>query len=188
GYPNLTDDVWLWGGNLNDIEHTITFGVRADNPSTRSSQMPAFGQMGLLTPAEIGDTTEYVISLGPAAQRLRVDLAAAQRGQSIFATQCAVCHGATGAGDRSVGAPSLRDDVWLYGGSRTEIRRQIELGRGGVMPSWQRSLDPGTIRALAFYVHDLGGGEPDAAPAPAASVAAPVAPTQIVAPAADVRH
>ncbi len=62
-----------------------------------------------------------------------------------------------------MGAPSLTDDVWLYGGSREEIRRQIELGRGGVMPSWEARFDAGTLRALAYYVHEMGGGEPDAA-------------------------
>ncbi len=169
GYPNLTDDVWLWGGSLADIEHTITVGVRSSSPQTRNSMMPAFGRLQMLTPAEISDTAEYVISLGPAAARLHPNPAAAARGVAIYGVQCAACHGATGGGDRSVGAPSLRDDVWLYGGSREEIRRQIELGRGGVMPTWQNTLDPGTIRALAFYVHELGGGEADAPPAPSAT-------------------
>lgn len=169
GYPNLTDDVWLWGGSIADIEHTIRVGIRADNPNTRNSMMPAFGRLGMLTANQMSDATEYVISLGPAAQRLHPNLAAAQRGASIYAQQCAACHGATGAGDRSIGAPSLRDDVWLYGGSRAEIYKQIDLGRGGVMPTWEHTIDPGTIRALAFYVHDLGGGEPDAAPRPTAA-------------------
>jgi len=167
GYPNLTDDVWLWGGSLADIEHTIRVGVRAGNPDTRYSMMPAFGRLQMLTPAQIGDTVEYVISLGPAAQRLHPDMTAAARGALVYAQQCVACHGADGAGDRSIGAPSLRDDVWLYGGSRAEIYKQIDLGRGGVMPTWEHRLDAGAIRALAFYVHDLGGGEPDPAPAPA---------------------
>jgi cytochrome c oxidase cbb3-type subunit 3 len=145
------------------------------------SMMPAFGRLQMLTPAQISDTAEYVIALGPAARRLHPNAAAAARGAAIYNLQCASCHGATGAGDRTMGAPSLRDDVWLYGGSREEIRRQIDLGRGGVMPTWQGTLDPGTIRALAFYVHELGGGEPDAPPpttSTAAPQAAPVAPAQ----------
>jgi hypothetical protein len=28
GYPNLRDDVWLWGGKLEDIQYTITHGIR----------------------------------------------------------------------------------------------------------------------------------------------------------------
>jgi cytochrome c oxidase cbb3-type subunit III len=183
GYPNLTDDVWIWGGSLTDIEHTIDVGIRSGNPQARMSMMPAFGRLQMLTPAQISDAAEYVIGLGPAARRLHPNAAAAVRGAAIYGAQCASCHGAAGAGDRAMGAPSLRDDVWLYGGSREEIRRQIDLGRGGVMPTWQNTLDPGTIRALAFYVHDLGGGEPDAPPAaPDASQAAPVAPGQTAPP------
>lgn len=182
GYPNLADDVWIWGGSLSDIEHTIRVGVRSGNPNERTSQMPAFGRDHLLTPAQIGDVTEHVIAISAARGRLHPNAAAAARGAQVFNEQCAVCHGATGAGDRRVGAPSLVDDVWLYGGTRQEIRRQVELGRGGVMPTWEGRLDPGTIRALAFYVHEMGGGEADApvAPTPATSPAA--AATQAPAP------
>ena len=165
-----------------DIEHTIRVGIRSDNPEARMSAMPAFGRDHMLTPAQIGDVTEHVIDISAARSRLAPNPAAAARGAVIFQEQCVVCHGATGAGDRTVGAPSLRDDVWLYGGSREEIRRQIELGRGGVMPTWEQRFDAGTIRALAYYVHEMGGGEPDAPPAadPTASTTAPapIAPAQ----------
>lgn len=172
GYPILADDVWIWGGSLADIEHTLRVGVRSGHPEARMSMMPAFGRDGLLTPQQISDVTENVISISAASTRLQADATAAARGAEIYQTQCATCHGPTGAGDRTFGAPSLNDDVWLYGGSRAEIRRQIELGRGGVMPTWERQLDPGTLRALAYYVHQLGGGEPDAPAAPQ-PVAAP---------------
>ena len=182
GYPVLADDVWIWGGTMADIEHTIRVGVRSTHPDTRMSAMPAFGRDGILTPAQVGDVSEYVISISAANSRLHADAAAAARGATVFQEQCAACHGATGAGDRAVGAPSLTDDVWLYGNTREEIRRQVELGRGGVMPTWEARFDPGTIRALAYYVHEMGGGEPDAPPAPAAmqptAADASVAPAQ----------
>jgi cytochrome c oxidase cbb3-type subunit III len=176
GYPVLADDVWIWGGSLAEIEHTLRVGVRADHPETRTSQMPAFGRDGLLTARQISDVTEHVIAISAARQRLEPDMAAAARGAVVYAEQCAICHGATGAGDRTVGAPSLNDDLWLYGGSRAEIRRQIELGRGGVMPAWESRFDAGTLRALAYYVHEMGGGEPDLPP-PAPSDGAAPAPT-----------
>lgn len=172
GYPVLADDVWIWGGSLADIEHTIQVGVRSGHPNARMSQMPAFGRDRLLTAQQIGDVTEYAISISAARTRLEPDMTAAARGAVVYQEQCALCHGATGAGDRTVGAPSLNDDLWLYGGSRDEIRRQIELGRGGVMPTWQARFDAGTIRALAYYVHEMGGGEPDA-PVAAVPAAAP---------------
>ncbi|MEZ5961396.1 MAG: cytochrome-c oxidase, cbb3-type subunit III [Hyphomonadaceae bacterium] len=168
GYPVLADDVWIWGGSLADIEHTLRVGVRAEHPETRMSLMPAFGRDRLLTSQQIGDVTEYAISISAARNRLNPDLTAAARGAIVYQEQCAVCHGATGAGDRTVGAPSLNDDLWLYGGTREEIRRQVELGRGGVMPSWEHRFDAGTLRALAYYVHEMGGGEPDSPPPAAA--------------------
>jgi cytochrome c oxidase cbb3-type subunit 3 len=171
GYPVLADDVWLWGGNLSDIEHTIRVGIRSEHPEARMSQMPAYGRDGLLSAAQIGDVAEYVISISAAGERLQPDTAAAARGMSVYQEQCSLCHGATGAGDRTQGAPSLNDDVWVYGGSREDIRSQIELGRGGVMPTWEARFDSGTIRALAYYVHEMGGGEPDAPPAPDAAAA-----------------
>lgn len=167
GYPVLADDVWIWGGSLEEIEHTLRVGIRSGHPDARLSQMPAFGRDHLLEAGQIGDVTEHVISLSTARERLALNRSAATRGALVYQAQCAVCHGPSGAGDRSVGAPSLRDDLWLYGDSRAEIRRQIELGRGGVMPSWQQRFDAGTLRALAFYVHQMGGGEADAPPAPA---------------------
>ena len=183
GYPVLADDVWIWGGSLDEIEHTLRVRVRSGHADARMSLMPAFGRDNLLESRQIGDVTEYVISMSSARQRLAPNAAAAARGALVFNEQCAVCHGVTGAGDRTVGAPSLRDDVWLYGGSREEIRRQIELGRGGVMPSWEQRFDAGTLRALAYYVHQMGGGEPDRAPAPVeaepvAPAAAPPAPAE----------
>lgn len=177
GYPVLADDVWIWGGTLADIEHTLRVGVRADHPETRMSAMPAFGRDQILSAQQLADVTEYVIANSAARTRLEPVAAAAERGRIVYDAQCGVCHGVTGAGDRALGAPSLNDDVWLYGGSREEIRAQIELGRGGVMPSWERRFDAGTLRALAYYVHEMGGGEPDAAPVPATDAAAP-APSQ----------
>lgn len=173
GYPVLADDVWIWGGSMADIEHTLRVGIRSDHPDTRLSVMPAFGRDRLLTPQQIGDVTEHVIAISRANGRLNADPAAAARGAAVYMEQCATCHGPTGAGDRAFGAPSLQDDLWLYGGSREEIRRQIELGRGGVMPAWERRFDDGTLRALAYYVHQMGGGEADAPPAPAESAVAP---------------
>ena len=164
GYPVLADDVWIWGGALADIEHTLRVGVRTDHAETRMSLMPAFGRDQLLSAGQISDVTEYVISISTARARLEPNASAAARGALVYQEQCALCHGPTGAGDRSVGAPSLTDDLWLYGGSRAEIRRQIELGRGGVMPAWETRFDAGTLRALAYYVHEMGGGEPDAPP------------------------
>ncbi len=171
GYANLADDVWLWGGSLDEIEHTIRVGIRSTHADARFSQMPAYGPDKIIPANEIADVTEYVLTLSPARARARPEARAAQRGGGVFQQQCVACHGATGAGNRELGAPSLVDDVWLYGGTRAEVRKQIELGRGGVMPTWEKRFDAATIRALAVYVYGLGGGETPPASAPAVAVA-----------------
>jgi len=155
GYPNLNDDVWLWGGTLEDIQRTITVGVRSTSPETRSSQMPAFGRDGLLKPEQIDDLTEYVVHLS----RRTADAKAVARATKLFAENCSSCHSNAGKGDRQYGAPNLTDNEWLYGPTREDIHEQIWSGRGGVMPTWGGRLSPETIKALAVYVHSFGGGE-----------------------------
>jgi cytochrome c oxidase cbb3-type subunit 3 len=157
GYPNLRDDDWLWGGTLAAIHQTITHGIRANDPETRSpgAQMPAFGKMGVLQEPQIADVAEYVLSLSGRAD----DKEAAERGSKIFASTCAPCHGPEGKGNQAIGAPNLTDELWLYGGDKATIMNTIRGGRGGVMPAWGGRLDPETIKELAIYVHSLGGGQ-----------------------------
>lgn len=155
GYPNLNDDDWLWGGTPEAIEYTITHGIRAGNAETRDMAMPRFGLDGILKPAEIADTAQFVLSLSGTS----TDPAAVERGSKIFAENCAACHGENGKGNQDVGAPNLTDGIWLYGSRLADVEKSIETGRGGVMPSWGGRLDPVTIKMLAAYVHSLGGGK-----------------------------
>lgn len=155
GYPTLSDDVWLWGGTLEDIRYTLTNGIRSHAEDTRFSIMPAFGDQGILTPGQIDDLATYVASLSRDVD----DVEAIANARPIFEAQCAACHGQNGMGDRSMGAPNLTDAEWLYGGDIKSIRRQIAQARNGVMPAWGERLDETTIAALAVYVHALGGGE-----------------------------
>jgi len=154
-YPILADDDWLWGGKLADIQQTITYGVRNGRPDARDSAMPKFGADGVLDAKQLGQVTDYVLSLSkrtPAG----ADLAP---GAQIFVENCAACHGEQGQGNREFGAPRLTDAIWLYGADRGAIQRQIANPRQGVMPAWVDRLDPATIKSLALYVHGFGGGE-----------------------------
>lgn len=155
GYPNLNDDDWLWGGTLADIEKTILYGIRAEDKRSRDSQMPRYGVEKLLDDGQITDAAEYVLSLSGRSQ----DAAAVTRGGAIFIEQCAGCHGDDGKGKIDLGAPHLADGIWLYGGSREAVVASIRTGRGAAMPAWVGRLDPATIKALAIYVHSLGGGK-----------------------------
>lgn len=154
GYPNLRDDVWLWGGTLEEIEHTIRVGVRSGHPQTRFSQMPAFGRDSLLQANQIADLTEYVVHLSGR----RASASAVSRAAPLYLEQCASCHGADGKGAMATGSPDLTDAEWLYGGDRAAIRGQIWNGRGGVMPAWEQRFDAATVKALAVYVHANAGG------------------------------
>jgi cytochrome c oxidase cbb3-type subunit 3 len=155
GYPNLNDDDWLWGGSTEAIEKTIKYGIRSGSKDGHESAMPRFGIDQILTPAQIGDAAEFVLSLS----KRETDPAAAERGKALFAEQCVACHGADAKGLQEFGAPNLTDTNWLYGGGKTDIAETIRTGRGGVMPSWEGKLDPETIKMLAIYVHTLGGGK-----------------------------
>ncbi|KAB7614282.1 cytochrome-c oxidase, cbb3-type subunit III [Amylibacter sp. SFDW26] len=154
GYPNLQDDDWLWGGDLDAIEITIRHGIRHDaDDDTRYSEMPKFGE--ILEEAEIAQLTEYVLSVSSQDH----DSSAVVKGQSLFADNCSSCHGETAQGDREQGAPNLADALWLYGGDREAISHTIKNSRFGVMPAWQGRLTEAQIKQVTFYVHQLGGGE-----------------------------
>ena len=156
GYPNLNDDEWLWGGNLEDIYVTISHGIRnTDDVAARTSQMPAFLKDGILDLKMISDVAEYVLSLSKSAS----DDAAAGRGMVVYAENCAACHGESGGGGKEFGAPALNNTIWLYGGDKATVVKTISYSRGGVMPAWGRILDDATIKKLAIYVHSLGGGK-----------------------------
>ena len=152
GFPNLNDDDWLWGGKIEDISQTLYYGIRSAHDKTRASQMPSFGLDQILKKEEIEATVEYVMSLSGKAPYNK-------EGDAIFKANCVACHGANAKGDRKLGAPNLTDSIWLYGSDKADINYTITYSRAGVMPYWKGRLDDNTIKALAIYVHSLGGGE-----------------------------
>ena len=156
GYPNLLDDDWLWGGSVEDIHMTISHGIRnEDSDDARYSEMPAFGRDELLEKEEIDQVVNYVMSLSGDAE----DATKVEAGAVVFEDNCASCHMDDGTGDRSQGAPNLADAIWLYGGDYAAISETVNNARYGVMPAWNTRLTEAQIRAVASYVHQLGGGE-----------------------------
>ena len=151
GFPNLADDDWLWGGGIDQIYQTVQHGIRNADEKSRQTLMPRFGVDGLLSPAQVGAVTDYVLSLSGRGK-------ANAEGAKIFAEQCVSCHQADGKGNQEMGAPNLTDGLWLYGGSHDTVYRTIFYARNGSMPSWGQRLDDATLKMLALYVHTLGGG------------------------------
>lgn len=156
GYPNLLDNVWLWGGSLEEIYQTVRHGIRDPlDFNTHYSEMPRYGADGLLSRQEIAQVVEYVLTLSD----LQHDAAMAAEGEQIYMDNCAACHMEDGSGDRFQGAPDLSDAVWLYGSDRETVTRIVTEGPFGVMPAWESRLSDADIRAVTAYVHALGGGE-----------------------------
>ncbi|MDI7863556.1 cytochrome-c oxidase, cbb3-type subunit III [Rhizobiaceae bacterium n13] len=154
GFPNLNDDDWLWGGDIESIHATITHGIRYDGDAdSRISEMPAYAE--ILQPNEVREVAAYVVSLTGTPSN--ADLVAP--GRQVFADNCAACHGDDAKGSREFGAPNLADAIWLKGEGETAIARQVAQPKHGQMPGWGERLGDATVKQLAVYVHSLGGGE-----------------------------
>ncbi|RVD12699.1 MAG: cytochrome-c oxidase, cbb3-type subunit III [Mesorhizobium sp.] len=154
GFPNLNDDDWLWGGKAEQVQQTITHGIRfASDPDTRLSEMPAFGD--IITTDQIAQVSAYVASLSGKLQGAGL----VEPGAKVFAENCVACHGDNAKGNKELGAPDLTDAIWLYGSGETAIAAQVRAPKQGVMPAWGARLGETKVKELAVYIHSLGGGE-----------------------------
>lgn len=154
GYPNLNDDEWLWGGDIESIRQSIAHGIRySEDADSRVSEMPAFRD--ILQPGEIQQVAAFTASLSGA----KVDAEMAAAGKPLFEQNCAACHGESGKGNREMGAPDLTDAIWLYASSQADIASQIRSPKHGVMPAWGGRLGDVAVKELSVFVHSLGGGE-----------------------------
>jgi len=141
GFPNLTDNDWLYGGSYDQILTSVRQGRMGAMPPMAA----ALGEDG------VRDVSVYVQQLS--GQKADPDLAAA--GKVHFETVCAACHGADGKGNQLLGAPNLTDNIWLYGGSPETIEETVSLGRNGNMPSHKNLLNEDRQRLVAAYVASL---------------------------------
>lgn len=157
GYPNIAEAPMMWGSDVDTIAETIRIGINSTHPETRFAQMTAFGRDQMLSGEDITKLAAYISEFqGPkvltAEERTAVT--------TLFAENCAACHGEDAKGMADTGAPNLTDAFWTYGGDRTIIRQTIYNGRQGTMPSWEGRLTDAQIRVLALYVHDMRTAKP----------------------------
>lgn len=143
GFPNLTDEDWLYGGEPDTIEQTVTGG--------RQGNMPAKGLMPNMSATQVNQVVNYVLSFSDR----ELDAAAAKAGEQVFAQACAGCHGADGTGNQGMGAPNLTDNVWLYGSTYSWIEETVLYGRQNQMPAQESRLSEDQIHILAAYVYSL---------------------------------
>ena len=152
GYPNLTDNIWHWGGAPDQILETVLNGRQAAMPAWEA----ALGGKEGVTAVAV-----YVQSL----HGLKVDPALANIGKNKYETICVSCHGPDGKGMQAVGAPDLTDDYWLYGDSLATLQQSIGQGRNGQMPAHSPILGETRARLAAAYVWSLSHKAPAAATA-----------------------
>ncbi|WP_275786599.1 cytochrome-c oxidase, cbb3-type subunit III [Pararhizobium gei] len=154
GFPNLNDDDWLWGGKPDQIQQTIAHGIRfAKDDQTHDSLMPAFAEV--LDSAQIAQVSAFVVSLSQPVKNGSL----IEPGKTVFAENCAACHGDNAKGNKELGAPNLTDAIALYGADEAAIAAQVRAPRMGAMPAWNARLGDTAIKELAAFVHALGGGE-----------------------------
>ncbi len=150
GYPNLTDDIWHWGGTPERVLETVLDG--------REGVMTPWGDV--LTGMGGPDAVDYVVAYVRALAQpdmeaaLRNDYMAA-RGQKLFEGVCVACHGVDGKGNTDLGAPDLTDNYWMYGDSKESLYHTIAKGRHGVMPAHRELLGETRSRLVAAYVWSL---------------------------------
>jgi cytochrome c oxidase cbb3-type subunit 3 len=146
GAPNLTDNYWIYGGDIGTIVTTVHGG--------REGHMPTWDER--LTKAQIKILATYVYSLSHPAYSTPERIDAINAGQQVFLTTCAACHGENAKGNQEVGAPNLTDNFWIYGGDIGTIVTTVHGGREGHMPTWDERLTKAQIKILATYVYSLG--------------------------------
>lgn len=142
GYPDLTDNDWLWGNTEEDLVKTIDQGRAA-------AMAPLAAALG--GEAGLDNMVKYVRSLSG----LEEADAGAMSMQPLFMALCGACHTPAGTGNKAFGAPNLTDDVWLYGSSADDIRTTISEGRYGLMPAHGDLLGDDRTKILAAYVASL---------------------------------
>ncbi len=157
-YPNLRDDDWLWGGTIEEIEHTIKHG--------RQGYMPSFA--GVFPKEKLESVAAYVLSLSGIEGG---DKAKIEEGKRIFHSEeggCYYCHTEKGTGLKSQGAANLTDKVWTianvpgvasYEEKLAEVEKVIVDGVSREMPAWKGRLSDDKIKLLTVYIHQLGGGK-----------------------------
>lgn len=164
--PILNDDDWMFGGKINQIYESISGGRNAVMPAHKDS----------LSEAEIDTLTKAVAAGKPASTPLY-----AEKG-------CIGCHGPDGKGMQVMGSANLTDSVWRFDSSPETIKTVIKYGVNSgdpkamqaVMPAFKAAgkLSETDMKKLAVYVYKFGGGQPEVAPAAAATPAAEAAPKQ----------
>lgn len=145
GFPNLTDNDWIYGGSPEKIHETLVNG--------RIGMMPPMAA-AVGTADDVKNVANYVLSLSGSMH----DSGRAGLGKEKFAT-CAACHGAEGKGNQAIGALNLTDNIWLHGAGEASIIKRINEGKVNQMPAWKDKFTPEQIQVLTAYVWNFSNNK-----------------------------
>ncbi len=147
GFPNLVDDDWLYGGSIEQIQHSIVHG--------RAGVMPPM-EAAVGGDKAVYQLAVYVKSLSQAKQNSHTpNKEHIETGKTLFQQYCSVCHGAEAKGNQTLGAPNLSDDIWLHASGLDDIELTIKKGITGEMPAHKDILSEDEIRFLTAYIYGL---------------------------------
>ena len=157
GFPDLSDNIWHWGGSPDQVLHTVLEG--------HEGIMPAWGPVltGMGGPNAVDYVTAYVRTLSVPGGATNDYLA--EQGRPLYNSLCVACHGERGKGNQELGAPDLSDGYWLYGSSNEALRETISNGRHGSMPGQRAALGETRARLVSAYVWSLSHSPAKAAAA-----------------------
>jgi cytochrome c oxidase cbb3-type subunit 3 len=152
---------WKWG-----FAFTVVFAIAylgfyhvARTGQLQGAEYAAEMQRAALFVPVGGDDPNLVTTY--AALTAPADLSS---GKTIFATNCAPCHGANAEG--KVG-PNLTDEFWLHGGEVNHVYKTIKFGVNGKgMVAWKGKLSGKQMLQVASYALSLQGSKPANAKAP----------------------
>lgn len=138
--------------------------------------------VGLTASDKLFRTTERAVQVQQAEEGVNVEQLLAggkellKKGETIYATQCWICHGKSGKGD-GVGSgtvPPPRDftsGYWKFGGGVAAVYRTISNGSPGTaMAPYSGSLSLPERFALAHYVRSFAPQQPEDKPEDVAAV------------------
>ena len=133
GFPVLADDDWLYGGDIDTIQASISIG--------RAGMMPGFKDM--LSEQQAADLTQHLIALSQGSDH-------GKGMQMMGAPNLADAIWRFMPGNEESVKYTIAHGVNLPGVSET---------RNAVMPNFDTQLSEMEIKKLAVYVYKLGGGQ-----------------------------
>lgn len=122
-----------------------------------NAEMSAYQQRQMTAEEQAAQAAET----GKGPQKAGAVAAAGEKPEEIdaaglYATHCAMCHGAEGEG--GIG-PDLTGTDYIYGRSHADVVSSISGGRPNGMPGFEQQLGQAEIQSLADYVLSLGEGK-----------------------------